>query len=172
MQLLLGGGLGGIAYINRHTRPPARMRSTFNGATDGLATGIPARPDAVLRLRPRRAAQKPRPGGWPRRLAATMGQAYNNPPRKGWDFLESKGSGRFGIPVFPGLPPPSFPRKRESSGCLPRLRHYKAVPFGIPAYAGMTVGRFVGYMPLSWAAPGTAAGKGIYRPGGISAKEA
>ena len=60
-------------------------------------------------------------------------------------------------------PPPSFPRKRESRGGLTRLRHYKAavftvipayagirrrwggkglvfsVPFGIPAYAGMTV---------------------------------
>ena len=42
--------------------------------------------------------------------------------------------------VIPG-PLPSFPRKRESRGGLPRLRHYQAVPFGIPAYAGMTVGR-------------------------------
>ena len=35
---------------------------------------------------------------------------------------------------------PSFPRKRESRGDLPGMRHHKAVPFGIPAYAGMTVG--------------------------------
>ncbi len=33
-----------------------------------------------------------------------------------------------------------LPRRRESRGGLPRLRHYKAIPFGIPAYAGMTVG--------------------------------
>ena len=37
-------------------------------------------------------------------------------------------------------PLPSFPRKRESTGCLPGMRHHKAVPFRIPAYAGMTVG--------------------------------
>ena len=41
--------------------------------------------------------------------------------------------------VLPAGPLPSFPRKRESRGGLPRLRHYTAVPFGIPAYAGMTV---------------------------------
>ena len=40
-------------------------------------------------------------------------------------------------PSRPALP--SFPRKRESRGCLPRLRHHKAVPFWIPACAGMTV---------------------------------
>ena len=34
---------------------------------------------------------------------------------------------------------PSFPRKRESSGDLPDMRHHMAVPFGIPAYAGRTV---------------------------------
>ena len=27
---------------------------------------------------------------------------------------------------------PSFPRKRESSGCLPNLRRHKAVPSGFP----------------------------------------
>ena len=40
--------------------------------------------------------------------------------------------------VIPG-PLPSFPRKRESRGYLTSMRHYKAAPFGIPAYAGMTV---------------------------------
>ena len=44
------------------------------------------------------------------------------------------------LPLFPADPLPSFPRKRESRGGLPGIRHYKAVPFGIPAYAGMTVG--------------------------------
>ena len=42
------------------------------------------------------------------------------------------------LTVLPGLPLPSFPRKRESGGGLPGLRHHKTVPFGIPAYAGMT----------------------------------
>ena len=42
--------------------------------------------------------------------------------------------------VISGRPLPSFPRKRESSGCLSRPWCHKAVPFGIPAYAGMTVG--------------------------------
>ena len=36
---------------------------------------------------------------------------------------------------------PSFPRKRESRRCLTSMRHYKAVPFGIPAYAGRTVAK-------------------------------
>ena len=40
----------------------------------------------------------------------------------------------------PDNPLLSFPRKRESRGGLPSVRHYKAVPFEIPAYAGMTVG--------------------------------
>ena len=44
------------------------------------------------------------------------------------------------LPTVIPAPQPSFPRKRESRGGLPRLRHYKAVPSWIPAYAGMTVG--------------------------------
>ena len=44
------------------------------------------------------------------------------------------------LPSFPASLP-SFPRKRESSGGLPRMRRHKAVPFWIPAYAGMTVTR-------------------------------
>ena len=40
----------------------------------------------------------------------------------------------------PRDPQPSFPRKRESHGGLTKVRHYKAVLCGIPAYAGMTVG--------------------------------
>ena len=36
---------------------------------------------------------------------------------------------------------PSFPRKRESGSGLPGMQRHKAVPFGIPAYAGMTVGQ-------------------------------
>ena len=36
---------------------------------------------------------------------------------------------------------PSFPRKRESKGCLTRMRRHRALPFWIPACAGMTDGR-------------------------------
>jgi len=36
--------------------------------------------------------------------------------------------------------PTVIPAQAESRGGLTKLRHYKAVPFGIPAYAGMTVG--------------------------------
>ena len=35
---------------------------------------------------------------------------------------------------------PSFPRKRESCGCLPGMGQHKVALSGIPAYAGMTVG--------------------------------
>ena len=81
---------------------------------------------------------------------------------------------RPGPPPLPSFPPrlycparplPSFPRKRESRGDLTRLRHYKAVPpdsrlrgndgrgkaapFGIPAYAGMTVAG-AGRMTENW----------------------
>ena len=39
---------------------------------------------------------------------------------------------------------PSFPRKRESGGGLGGKRIVFSIPFGIPAYAGMTVGRAPG----------------------------
>ena len=50
-------------------------------------------------------------------------------------MFESGGGFMAGI----AYPLPSFPRKRESRGGLPRMRRHKAAPFGIPAYAGMTV---------------------------------
>ena len=52
-------------------------------------------------------------------------------------MFESGGGFMTGI----AYPLPSFPRKRESRGCLPGMRHNKVVPFGIPAYAGMTVAK-------------------------------
>ena len=50
-------------------------------------------------------------------------------------MFESSGGFIVGI----AYPLPSFPRKRESSGGLSGMRRHKAAPFGIPAYAGMTV---------------------------------
>ena len=41
---------------------------------------------------------------------------------------------------FPPLPLPSFPRKRESRKSRLAVCLSLAVPFWIPAYAGMTVG--------------------------------
>ena len=79
---------------------------------------------------------------------------HNFPPAVHYT-LKGKASHRYiriVIPAYPTVipaqagirrprpPPPSFPRKRESRGGLTRLRHYKAAPLGIPAYAGMTVG--------------------------------
>ena len=43
---------------------------------------------------------------------------------------------------------PSFPRKRESCGCLPRMGQHKVALSGIPACAGRTVGRAAGF-PLT-----------------------
>ena len=53
------------------------------------------------------------------------------------------GTGHCIFTVIPA-PLPSFPRKRESRGCLTRMWHNKAAPFGIPAYAGRTVEWAVG----------------------------
>ena len=44
-------------------------------------------------------------------------------------------------PPMPSAPATVLPGQRESRGCLPIVRQYKALPFWIPPCAGRTVER-------------------------------
>ena len=116
-------------------------RRPFPLILNGLQDGPPARFRPLTIIPPPSLPSFPRPLYRHSRVSGNPGRCGGQQDCLFSTVLDSRlrGNDGFDPPQYSRRPPPSFPRKRESTDCLSGMRRYKVAPFGIPAYAGMTV---------------------------------